>query len=91
MWRDYVDDYLKLLTTLKISTVKDDTKVGIKLSCGLFELTALYNVSTLSNEKREKIERTVEAFASLLSWLLDYAKTMASVVGEALERGEEEA
>ena len=91
MWRDYVDDYLKLLTMLRISTVKDGTKVGIKLSWGFFELTALYDVSKLGEDKREKIERTVEAFASLLNWLLDYAKTMASLVGEAVERGEEEA
>ena len=91
MQRDYVDDYIKLLTTIKISPVKDGTKVGIKLSYGLFELTALYDVSKLGEDKREKIERTVEAFTSLLSWLLDYAKTMASVVGGVLERGEEEA
>jgi hypothetical protein len=87
MQRDYVDDYIKI----KISPVKDGTKVGIKLSYGLFELTALYDVSMLGEDKREKIEKAVEAFTSLLSWLLDYAKTMASIVGEVLERREEEA
>jgi hypothetical protein len=91
MQRNYVDDYIKLLTMLSISTVKDGGKVGIKLSWGFFEFTALYDVSRLGEDKREKIERTVEAFASLLNWLLGYAKTMASVVGEVLERGEEEA
>jgi hypothetical protein len=87
MQRYYVEDYLKLLSTLRIYTVKDGSKVGIKLSCDLFEITALYDVSGLEEEKRQKIERMVEAFASLLSWLLDYVK----VVGEAVERREEEA